>query len=247
MGLAALTPLAAGAAQTSSDSSGMPKRPRITGISHAAFYVSDMKKAREFYEGFLGFQSPFSIPRKNPAEHLVWIKINDRQTIELFPGSEVSPTANRLYHIAIETDDAEAMRVYLQSKGVEVPPKTSAGKIGNKNYFVKDPSGNIVEVTEYLPDGWTMREKGKFLPETRVSTRMSHVGVMIAQLDQAMKFYHDILGFEETWRGSKNDKSLSWVNLRVPDGDDYVEFMLYDKYPSERVRTLEHICLEVPD
>ena len=50
-----------------------PKRPRITGISHAAFYVSDMAKARAFYEGFLGFQSPFSIPRKDPKEQLAQI------------------------------------------------------------------------------------------------------------------------------------------------------------------------------
>src|SRR4051812_39947494 len=28
-----------------------PKRPRILGISHAAFYVTDMAKARAFYEG----------------------------------------------------------------------------------------------------------------------------------------------------------------------------------------------------
>lgn len=224
-----------------------PKRPKITGISHAAFYVSDMKKAREFYEDFLGFQSPFSIPRKDPTRHLVWIKINDRQSVELFPGSEVTPEADRLYHIAVETDDAEAMRLYLQSKGVEVPPKTAVGKIGNKNYFVKDPNGNIVEIVEYMPDGWTRREQGRFLPDTRASTRMSHVGVMIAQLDAAQKFYGDILGFREIWRGSASGKALSWVNMQVPDGEDYVEFMLYEKYPAERVRTLQHICLEVPD
>src|SRR4051812_10590265 len=95
------------AAEPSGSSSGaIPPRPRITGISHAAFYVSDMKKAREFYEGFLGYQSPFSIPRpKTPNEQLVFIKINDRQSIELFPGSEVAPDADRLYHIAVETDD----------------------------------------------------------------------------------------------------------------------------------------------
>ena len=45
-----------------------PPRPRITGISHAAFYVTDMAKARAFYEGFLGYASPFSIPRKNNGE-----------------------------------------------------------------------------------------------------------------------------------------------------------------------------------
>jgi catechol 2,3-dioxygenase-like lactoylglutathione lyase family enzyme len=246
--LALLVIMAAGRSAFAQDAGAAPKRPKITGISHAAFYVSDMKKAREFYEGFLGFQSPFSIPRKNPAEQLVWIKINDRQTVELFPGSEVAPDAERMYHVAVETDDAEAMRVYLKSRGVTVPEKVGVGKIGNKNYFIKDPSGNIVEIVEYMPDGWTMREKGKFLPDTRISTRMSHVGVMIAQLDEAMKFYGDILGFKEIWRGSKTANMLSWVNLQVPDGQDYIEFMLYDKYPTlDRVHTLQHICLEVPD
>ena len=224
-----------------------PQRPRITGISHAAFYVSDMAKARAFYEGFLGYQSPFSIPRKDATAPLVWIKINDRQSVELFPGSEVASDADRLYHIAVEVDDAEAMRLYLQAKGVAVPPKTGIGKIGNKNYFVKDPSGNTVEFVEYLAEGWTMREKGKFLPATRISTRMSHVGVMTGQLDEALKFYSEILGFKEIWRGGAG-KTLSWVNLRVPDGEDYVEFMLYDKYPSQdRLLTMHHICLEVPD
>ena len=224
-----------------------PKRPRITGISHAAFYVSDMAKARAFYEGFLGYQSPFSIPRKNPAEQLVWIKINDRQTVELFPGSEVSPETDRLYHIAIETDDAEAMRLYLQSKGVAVPPKTAIGKIGNKNYFVKDPNGNTVEIVEYLPDSRTVREKGKFMSDRRISTRMSHVGVMVGQLDLSMKFYGEILGFTEIWRGG-GGATLSWVNMRVPDGEDYVEFMLYARAPTRDVMlTKHHICLEVDD
>jgi lactoylglutathione lyase len=223
------------------------KRPRILGISHAAFYVTDLAQARAFYEGFLGYASPFSIPRKNNAE-LVWIKINDHQTIELFPGAEVAPDAARLYHIAFEVDDAETMRLYLQSKGVKVPDKSAVGKIGNKNYFIADPNGNTVEIVQYMPDGWTLREKGKFLPDTRVSAHMPHVGVMIGQLDASLKFYGDILGFKETWRGSKGGKTLSWVNLQVPDGTDYVEFMLYDKIPAlDRIHTLEHICLEVAD
>jgi lactoylglutathione lyase len=222
-----------------------PKRPRITGISHAAFYVSDMTKARAFYEGFLGFASPFSIPRKTGGD-LVWIKINDRQTVELFPGSEVASGAERLYHVAVEVDDAEAMRVYLRSRGVDVPPVAAIGKIGNKNYFVKDPNGNIVEIVQYLLDGWTTREQGRFLPATRIATRMSHVGVMIGQLDSAMTFYRDILGFREIWRGSSDGKVLSWVNMQVPDGQDYIEFMLYEKYPPlDRVHTMQHICLEV--
>jgi lactoylglutathione lyase len=57
-----------------------------------------------------------------------------------------------------------------------------------------------------------------------------------------------LLGFRETWRGSKNGKTLSWVNLTVPYGKDYVEFMLYDTVPPlARRGTMHHICLEVPD
>jgi catechol 2,3-dioxygenase-like lactoylglutathione lyase family enzyme len=223
-----------------------PPRPRITGISHAAFYVTDMAKARAFYEGFLGYASPFSIPRKDGGD-LVWIKLNDRQTVELFPGSEVSPEADRLFHIAVETDDAEAMRVYLESRGVKVPEKTPVGKIGNRNYFIKDPNGNTVEIVEYLPDGWTRREAGKFLPDTRISTRMSHVGLMVGQLDASLKFYGDILGFKEIWRGGAGPL-LSWVNLQVPDGQDYIEFMLYNEPPTRTtLLTKHHICLEVED
>lgn len=227
-----------------------PQRPRIVGISHAAFYVSDMAKARAFYEGFLGFQSPYSIPRKNPNEQLVWIKINDRQSVELFPGSEVAPDADRLYHIAIEVEDADAMLAYLRAKGVQGLPPTTApiGKIGNKNFTIKDPAGNGVEIVQYMPDGLTMREQGKFLPDTRISKRMSHVGVMVGELDASMKFYGDILGFREIWRGSSSGRTLNWVNMRVPEGEDYVEFMLYEKYPTvDRIRTMHHICLEVPD
>jgi lactoylglutathione lyase len=34
--------------------------------------------------------------------------------------------------------------------------------------------------------------------------------------------------------------------MRVPDGEDYIEFMLYDKYPPlDRVHSMQHICLEV--
>ncbi len=227
-----------------------PPRPRITGVSHAAFFVSDMVKARAFYEGFLGFQSPFSIPRPKGGE-LVWIKINERQSVELFPGNEVAPGADRLYHIAFEVEDADAMLAYLRAKGVAgLPPGPAAplGRIGNKNFTIKDPAGNGVEFTEYTPAGWTVRERGKFLPETRVAHRMSHVGVMVGELDASLKFYRDLLGCTETWRGSSGGRTLNWVNLRVPDGEDYVEFMLYDKFPSDdRLRTMHHICLEVPD
>jgi lactoylglutathione lyase len=64
-----------------------------------------------------------------------------------------------------------------------------------------------------------------------------------------MEFYRDILGFEEIWRGAgRESATLSWVNMRVPDGSDYIEFMLYKEEPAPDRRGVQHhICLEVPD
>jgi len=222
-----------------------PQRPRITGVAHIALFVHDMEKARAFYKDFLGLGEPFSLNKPDGELSMTFIKVNDRQYIELFP--EVEAGSDRLNHISVETDNAEAMRVYLASKGIKVPDKVGLGRIKNLNFSVKDPDGHGVEFVQYTPEGWSMREKGKYMPE-RVSTRMMHVGILVGALEPAMKFYRDILGFQEFWRGSRDGQVLNWVNMRVPDGDTYVEFMLYDKLPEPTARgSAHHICLEVPD
>jgi lactoylglutathione lyase len=224
----------------------VPQRPRIIGLSHIGLYAHDLEKSRQFYKDFLGFDEPYSLTNKDGSLHLTWIKVNDRQTIELFP--EKSPGTDRLYHIALETDDAEAMRLYLKSRGVTVPDKTGVGKIGNRNYFITDPDGHTVEIVQYLPDGWTKREQGKFMPNTRISTRIPHMGVIVTNLNAALGFYDGILGCKEFWRGGGNPKKLSWVDVRVPNGEDYVEFMLYAESPEPDKRGKQHhFCLEVPD
>jgi catechol 2,3-dioxygenase-like lactoylglutathione lyase family enzyme len=227
-----------------------PPRPRITGVAHMALQVHDIEKARVFYKDFLGFGEPYKLDNPDGTLSLTFIKINDRQYIELFP--EKTPNTDRLLHISLEVDDAEAMRVYLKSKGVKVPDKVGKGRIKNSNFMITDPDGHLVEIVQYEPDGFSMREKGKFMDANpdgpRVATRMPHVGIIVGALEPAMKFYGGILGFEEIWRGSKDGKVLNWVNMKVPEGRDYLEFMLYDKMPDlKALGTLHHICLEVPD
>lgn len=223
-----------------------PARPHITGLSHIAFYVHDIQKSRAFYKDFLGFAEPYSLTNKDGTLHLTWIKINDRQTIELFPEQETN--SDRLYHVALETDDAVGMRDYLNAQGVKVPDKVGKGKIGNLNYFIKDPDGRIVEIVQYAPDGWTTVNKGKFLPDTRISTNMPHMGILEGDLSASKKFYEGILGFHEIWRGSKNSKVLNWVHEQIPDGTGFFELMLYSELPDPDKRgKYHHFCLEVPD
>jgi len=55
---------------------------------------------------------------------MTFFKVNDHQYIELYPEQEAN--SDRLSHIALETDNIEALRLYLASKGVAVPAPKSA-------------------------------------------------------------------------------------------------------------------------
>ncbi|MBV6433136.1 MAG: hypothetical protein IANPNBLG_03307 [Bryobacteraceae bacterium] len=222
------------------------KRPPITGVAHIALFARDVDKSRRFYKDFLGYEEPFDLKNPDGTLSLTFLKVNDRQYIELFPEREAG--SDRLNHISLETSDAEAMRLYLASKGVKVPDRTPKGRIGNSNFSVKDPDGHTVEIVQYEPNGWSRRETGKFLGPHRISTRILHLGILVGSTREAMKFYRDILGFREIWRGSRDGKELSWINMRTPEGTDYIEFMLYDRMPAPGKRgTAHHIALEVAD
>jgi lactoylglutathione lyase len=211
-----------------------------------ALYVGDLQKSRAFYKDFLGYGEPYALKRDDGSDRIAFIKINEDQYLELF--AENPKQDGRLNHISFFTDDVERMRAYLASRGVRVPDKVGKGKIGNSNFNMTDPDGHTVEIVQYQPDSWTRREKGKYLPATRVSTHMSHVGVTIGGLDPALRFYHDVLGFQDIWRGSSSGRVLSWVNMRVPEGGDYLEFMLYSTPPDEEQRGVKnHVCLVTPD
>jgi len=226
-----------------------PQRPPIIGVAHAAYFTKDLENTREFFRDFLGYDEIITLPGRDTSPGalpaMIAFKINDRQMVEIFPEREAG--TNRMYHFAIETTDAEAMRVYLKSKGFKVPDHTPKGRTGNSNFFVTDPNGTICEIVQYEPDGVNARLFGQNLPDTRIAHRMSHVGFMVPDLDKAIEFYGGVLGFEETWRGGPNDK-ITWVHMKTPEGNETIEFMLYSSEPSwDRMGSMNHICLEVDD
>ena len=225
---------------------GQPARPKITGIAHIALYAKDLDASRAFYRDFLGFAEPYSLRNPDGSPAMSFFKVNERQYIELFP--ERAPGTDRLNHIAIETDDAEGMRRYLAARGVKVPAKVDRGRIGNSSFTFVDPEGHAVEVVQYEPDGRTVRNRGVHLPEARISGRILHVGIIVTNYEAVLRFYTGVLGFTETWRGGRDPKVLSWVNLRVPDGEDYIELMLHAVAPAPTARgSAHHLALEVPD
>lgn len=224
-----------------------PPRPKLYGVAHYSLFVSDLAKARAFYEDFLGYAEPFTLPKPDGSVQMVFVKINDHQYLELL--NTPNKGEGQLNHLGLYTDDVERMRQYLGSRGVQVPAKITQNRIGNLKISVTDPDGHGVEIVQYMADSWTGRDTGKHLPATRISDRMMHAGILVGNLAAATRFYGDILGCHEFWRGAgETSKTLNWVDMRVPDGPNHVEFMLYSELPPpDRRGVAHHICLEVPD
>lgn len=209
-----------------------PARPKIIGVSHACYYTTDMARTAAFFTDYLGFEKAeggLSIPT------CTIIKFNDRQFIELFPDPE--GTRNQSMHYCLETDDTEGWRKYLLALGYGVPAEPlSPGRTGNLNFFVPMPGGIACEFIQYLPTGMIAGAYGKFLPDTRVSDRLGHVGFMVDDMDKVMPFYTQAFGMKETWRGGSNPDIVQWVHMQLPDSEQTVEFMLYDREPSQGSR-----------
>jgi catechol 2,3-dioxygenase-like lactoylglutathione lyase family enzyme len=223
------------------------KRPRITGISHVGYFVSDLPKALEFWHDFLGFDESYDLkrPGNDKDVRIAFIKINDHQHVELFNEPPTAPP-NMMSHLCFTVDDIEQMRAYLRSQGFQVKPGGGKTRTGDYAFEVKDPDGMLVEFVQSLPAGMEAQAAGKFEPPTRISDKIYHLGFLVGNSQKSLDFYGRVLGFKETWRGGANPKELSWINMKVPDGDDYVEFMLYRDQPT-KFGTKNHIALAVPN
>ena len=223
------------------------QRPKLIGDAHIALFVSNIDSARAFYGDFLGFHEPYVLKNLDSSLSMTFFKVNENQYIEIFPTLKFGQ--DRLNHIAFETTNAEQMRLYLASKGVQVPEKVNTVRIGNTSFSIKDNEGHTVEFTQYEPSGWTRREQGKFLADNPISKRMMHMGILVGNAKESIDFYSNILGLNEFWRGNaKSSNVVSWLNMKLPESKDYLEFMLYTDLPAPDHRGAQnHICLEVYD
>jgi catechol 2,3-dioxygenase-like lactoylglutathione lyase family enzyme len=220
-------------------------RPRILGVAHIGLRTDNLDAARQFYKQQLGYDEAFSLNKPDGSLMLVYFKVNDHQYIEVFPGK--TPEQLALSHIAFETDNAPLLRDYLAGKGVKVPATLRPGLDGNISFMIKDPDGHDVEFVQYMTGSLHSRNFGKFLPATRVSERIIHVGTTVSDRAAYDALYRDILGFREFWHGGMTDAVTSWVDMRVPDGTDWFEYMLDVREPTPKnLGVMNHMALGVP-
>ena len=134
------------------------------------------------------------------------------------------------------------IRTYLAAKGLK-PGEVETRSDHSKSVFVSDPEGHRIEFVE--------RAKGDSAPAApnAVSHRMIHVGFLAYNRDAEDKFYREILGFRPYWHGGMKDNVTDWVSLQVPDGTDWLEYMLNQpEHPDLRLTgVMNHISYGVSD
>jgi catechol 2,3-dioxygenase-like lactoylglutathione lyase family enzyme len=194
---------------------GQPARPKITGIDHVRLYVSDVAKSRAFYSGAFGLPTAGGNCAGNTRPCFA---VNASQYVELEPVP--SPEAqNWVAEVAFATDDAAGLRQYLLAHRVSVGEVSSDG--GAPHFALLDPEGNRIAFVQRTAAATDFKTSAK-----QISNRLLHAGFVVKDMAAENKFYRDILGFRVYWYGGFKDNDIDWYEIQVPDGGDWIEYML---------------------
>jgi catechol 2,3-dioxygenase-like lactoylglutathione lyase family enzyme len=124
------------------------------------------------------------------------------------------------------------------------------GSDGSKWFFTRDPEGNRVE---FFQTGPPPVERFVAIP---ISQHIIHVGFLVKDRAAEDRFYRDLLGFRPYWYGAMHPGKLDWVSQQVPDGHDWLEYMMTgpssdsgpaDKVDARQLGVMNHFSLGVPN
>jgi catechol 2,3-dioxygenase-like lactoylglutathione lyase family enzyme len=211
-------------------------RPRILGIDHVSFFTTAPDGVKRMYGGLLGLASASPIEAGSLQRYVIgqqWVGYS----------SVSDPKANdRMDHVAFRTGDVVVLRQYLIARGTK-PLDIEARPDGSRSFMMADPEGHHIEFVERrLADTPAMSSSA-------ISRHMIHAGFLVRSREAEDRFYRDILGFHLYWHGSIKPGETDWVAMQVPDGTDWLEYMLNqpEKMDLQRMGVMNHISFGVAD
>ncbi len=210
-------------------------RPPILGISRVGFYSTNIAAARGFYSQVLRPEGACLWCEQTPRSPLgIMLSLNQ---MLILSAPQETPPSNLLSEIDFAVEDLKVLKSYLAANKI-------AFDEDKKNYFVtvSDPEGHRIGFLEQ------QAHATQGLPGIK-AMQLIHAGFVVRDRGAEDKFYKDLLGFHVYWHGGMKDGEDNWVDMQVPDGTDWIEYML-GVSPNASHKTLgvmNHIALGVPD
>jgi catechol 2,3-dioxygenase-like lactoylglutathione lyase family enzyme len=221
-----------------------PIRPKIFGIHSVQVLASDYSKSVDVYAQILGRTDRDKLDcllANQPNAHCaIAFRLRNGQILGVGSLGMASPH-KLISHVAFVTDDASGLLKYLEFKGIEAQ---ASGQGGVLRVELEDPEGH--RLTFFQPPG---SEPESQSASTSRNMGIIHVGFVVTNREKMDHFYRDILGFHLYWQGGMKDERVDWVSMQVPDGTDWIEYMLHvpENASKHLLGVMNHIALGVPD
>jgi len=182
--------------------------PDLNGLAHVAIRVKDLDASVAFYQR-LGFVQAFALSRDGKV-YEAFIKVNDRQFIELYP-VDAQDTQIGFLHLCFEGGDLNAVHDYYVAHGLTPNAVRTAGA-GNLLFTMPGPATPTgpqnMEYTQYMPGSMHSKAFGQFLGPERIATKMLSVSVAADDPAAAIAFYLGKVGFTHAAGGPEGKLAI---------------------------------------
>lgn len=188
--------------------------PAVTGIAHVAYRAGNVEAETAFFAK-LGYEQAFSFTNKQGQVSQIFIKVNDRQFIEVYTLPDAKQPTGWL-HVCYESTDLNGYAEALATRGLKPGAVHKAGA-GNLITAFNDPDGRTTEFTQYMEGSRHMLDQGQHLGAHRVSTAIEGVAFATPDLAVARKFYGQ-MGFKIDEKGKNLHIQITgtpapWIDL----------------------------------
>jgi len=223
-----------------------PKRPRILAIAGVTILVSDIPEARKFYRQMADPENACNYCEAVPSR-FIYLPSGQRITLEKIPSP---PPSSLLAEVSFLTEDLEGFKRFLNYKKIdfeEVKQKHTGDLV---RILVQDPEGHRLSITDSYNLGFADDTKVGMPPAYPPNpTRIIHAGFVVKDREAINRFYVDLLGFRPYWHGGMKDDKDDWVAMQVPDGTDWIEYMLNISPTADKntLGVMNHIAIGVTD
>ncbi len=186
------------------------QRPAITGIAFVRVYAENPKASEAFYGDLIGLE-------RTGKDGVARFAVNDLQWVEVAPLPNPAPHS-RQAAVGLMTRNVAAMERYLRTKKIEMVDPLQHGR-----FTVRDPEGHLIAFVQQ--DALHVPRDASMSPHA-AAHRIIHAGFVVHDTAVEQQFFGDLLGFQPYWHGGRKDGETDYVSMHVPEGTDWVEFML---------------------